>query len=58
MTNILQQIQTMETRKVVPPVVVPDNQDKIILDPKKDPDPYGFHGMPLVYRLMCMGWRE
>lgn len=32
--------------------------DKIVLDPKLDPDPYGNFGMSLTYRLQCMGWRE
>ena len=26
----------------------------IILDPNKDPDPYGFHGMSLKYRFDVM----
>jgi hypothetical protein len=34
------------------------SDDKIVLDPKLDPDPYGHHNMSLVYRLQCMGWRE
>jgi len=21
-------------------------------------DPYGYHGLPLKYRLLCMGWPE
>jgi hypothetical protein len=62
MTNILQQIKALETPKVEPPVIEPkrkyDNQNKIILDPKQDPDPFGLHGMSLAYRLQCMGWRE
>lgn len=31
---------------------------KIILDPKKDPDPYSLHGIPLHIRLQEMGWRQ
>jgi hypothetical protein len=32
--------------------------DKIVLDPSKDPDPWGHHNMSLSYRLRCMGWPE
>jgi len=36
-----------------------DEQDgKVLLDPKKDPDPYGQHGVDLAYRLRVMGWVE
>ncbi len=36
-----------------------DEQDgKVLLDPKKDPDPYGQHGVDLAYRLKVMGWVE
>ena len=37
--------------------VVQSLQGKIILDPKLDPDPWGYHGMSLAYRLECMGYR-
>jgi len=30
---------------------------KIVLDPKLDPDPYGYHGIPLTTRLESMGWK-
>lgn len=30
---------------------------KIILDPTLDPDPYGYHGIPLSTRLIEMGWK-
>jgi len=36
--------------------VVKSLRGKIVLDPKLDPDPYGYHGLPLAYRLECMGW--
>ena len=29
---------------------------KIVLDPAKDPDPWGLHGISLVDRLRAMGW--
>lgn len=31
-------------------------RDKIVLDPDKDPDPYGNFGISLVDRLHAMGW--
>lgn len=31
-------------------------KDKIVLDPKLDPDPFGAHGIALVDRLKAMGW--
>lgn len=31
-------------------------EGKIVLDPKLDPDPYGYHGVSLVDRLRAMGW--
>lgn len=33
-------------------------KNKIILDPNKDPDPYGYHGIPLSTRLLEMGWPQ
>ena len=36
--------------------IVQSLQGKIVLDPKLDPDPWGYHGMSLAYRLECMGW--
>lgn len=30
---------------------------KIILDPTLDPDPYGYHNIPLSVRLQTMGWK-
>lgn len=30
--------------------------DKIVLDPKLDPDPYGYHSISLSDRLRAMGW--
>ena len=41
---------TLELRK--------KNDGLIILDPKLDPDPYGFHGMPVWQRLEAMGWKN
>jgi len=35
-----------------------DMRRKILLDLDDDPDPYGLHGLPLKYRLLCMGWPE
>ena len=35
-----------------------DLRGKIILDPKKDPDPWGLHGISLRHRLLCMGWED
>lgn len=29
---------------------------KVVLDLTKDPDPYGYHGIPLSTRLQYMGW--
>jgi hypothetical protein len=29
----------------------------ILLDVRKDPDPYGYHNIPLATRLQCMGWK-
>ena len=29
---------------------------KIVLDPRLDPDPYGYHSISLVDRLKAMGW--
>jgi hypothetical protein len=29
---------------------------KVVLDLTKDPDPYGYHGIPLSTRLQFMGW--
>ena len=37
--------------------VIQSLQGKIVLDPKLDPDPWGYHGMSLAYRLECMGYR-
>jgi hypothetical protein len=31
---------------------------KIVLDPKLDPDPYGYHGIPLSTRFAAMGWPQ
>ena len=36
--------------------IVQSLRGKIILDPELDPDPWGYHGMSLAYRLECMGW--
>lgn len=33
-----------------------DLENKIVLDLKKDPDPYGYFGISLIDRLMAMGW--
>jgi len=33
-----------------------DMKGKIVLDLTKDPDPWGYHGMSLSYRLQVMGW--
>ena len=30
---------------------------KIVLDPSRDPDPYGLHGIALTTRLFEMGWK-
>jgi hypothetical protein len=32
------------------------DSSKIVLDPKLDPDPWGYHGISLVDRLKAMGW--
>ena len=37
--------------------VIQSLQGKIVLDPTLDPDPWGYHGMSLAYRLECMGYR-
>jgi|688.fasta_scaffold426803_5 hypothetical protein len=63
MTNIMQCIRELEQPRVVDPVkpkqeVKQSDTGLITLDPKKDPDPYGNFGMPLSYRLRCMGWPE
>lgn len=29
---------------------------KVVLDLTLDPDPYGYHGIPLSTRLQYMGW--
>lgn len=62
--SILDDIQRVESAAkshFVKPEIPPEptkepTDDKIVLDPKLDPDPYNFHGMPLSYRLKCMGW--
>jgi len=36
--------------------VVRSLEGKIVLDPRKDPDPYGLHNIPLSVRLQYMGW--
>ena len=33
-----------------------DMKGKVVLDLTKDPDPYGYHGIPLSTRLQYMGW--
>jgi len=63
MTNIMQCIRELEQPMVVdymrPKQGVKQGEIGLItLDPKKDPDPYGHHNMPLSYRLRCMGWPE
>jgi hypothetical protein len=63
MTNILQCIRELEQPKVVDcerskQEVTQSETGLITLDPKKDPDPFGLHHMPLSYRLRCMGWPE
>ena len=30
---------------------------RVVLDTSKDPDPYGYHGIPLSTRLAYMGWQ-
>lgn len=37
-------------------LIVRQLQGKIVLDPRKDPDPYSLHGIPLSVRLQEMGW--
>jgi len=67
MTNILNCINELEVQSCglkqlqVKPVELKqdsDTKDKIVLNPKNDPDPYGYHGLPLKYRLIMMGWPE
>lgn len=35
-----------------------DMSGLVVLDLKKDPDPYGYHKIPLTHRLIAMGWPE
>ena len=63
MTNIMRCIQELEQPKMADLVkpkqeVKPSDTGLIMLDPKKDPDPYGNFSMSLSYRLRCMGWPE
>jgi len=30
---------------------------RVVLDTSRDPDPYGYHGIPLSTRLAYMGWQ-
>jgi len=38
--------------------LVEQQDGTVLLDTKKDPDPYGQHGVDLAYRLRVMGWVE
>jgi hypothetical protein len=43
------------------PVKLPDMNESdmantVTLDLRLDPDPYGYHKIPLTHRLIAMGW--
>jgi len=54
MSSLLRDMDSIEKTRAAD--MLCEHTGKVILDLKHDPDPYGYHGFPLKYRLLYMGW--